>query len=161
MAAVRYGYGTAMGNDLRGNTDMAATLDTSTDRGKHVERRLKNDIMAWLTTVRPSGQPDSVPVWFLWDGGTILIYSRPDKGKLHNLEANPRVSVTIDDTKGGGDVIRIEGTAELVADHPLAHEHPAYLAKYGKPIEYIGYDAEGFGRAYSAAIRVTPTRFRI
>lgn len=137
-----------------------ATLDTSTDRGKHVERRLREDIIAWLTTVRPSGQPDSVPVWFLWDGDTVLVYSQPDATKMHNLERNPKVTLAVDDTRGGGDVIRIEGIAEYVSEHPAAHEVPAYLEKYGAGIEHIGYDAETFARAYSAAIRITPTRYR-
>jgi PPOX class probable F420-dependent enzyme len=136
------------------------TLDTSTDRGKHVERRLKEDTIAWLTTVRPSGQPDSVPVWFLWDGETLLVYSRPDQTKMQNLAANPKVTLTIDNTYGGGDVIRVEGTAEHVAGHPLAHEVPAYLEKYASGIERIGYDPQGFANSYSAAIRITPSRFR-
>jgi hypothetical protein len=39
--------------------------------------------MAWLTTVRPDGQPDSVPVWFLVrDDETILVDSQPKKIKL-------------------------------------------------------------------------------
>jgi PPOX class probable F420-dependent enzyme len=138
-----------------------ATLDTSTDRGRHVERRLKEDVIGWLTTVRPTGQPDCVPVWFLWDGETILVYSRPNQTKMSNLEQNPRVTLTIDDTKGGGDVIRIEGLARHVEDHPLAHELPEYLEKYGDGITRIGYDPEGFANSYSAAIIITPTRFRV
>ena len=139
----------------------AVRLDTSTDRGRHVEQRLRDDIIAWLTTVRPSGQPDSVPVWFLWDGDTVLIYSRPDKTKLHNLEQNPRVTLVIDDTRGGGDVIRIEGTARHAPDHPGPHEVPAYDAKYASSIRRIGYDdAQQFGEHYSAAIIVTPTKYR-
>ncbi len=139
-----------------------ARLDTSTDRGKHVERRLREDIIAWLTTVRPSGQPDSVPVWFLWDGECIIIYSRPNKTKLRNLAENPRVTVTIDDTKGGADVIRIEGIAQHVENHPLAYELPGYAEKYDEQIRYIGYeDARDFARDYSATVVVTPTRYRI
>lgn len=138
-----------------------ATLDTSTDRGRHVERRLNEDVIGWLTTVRPSGQPDSVPVWFLWDGETILVYSRPEQTKMHNIEHNPRVTFTVDDTRGGGDVIRIEGTATHVASHVPVHRNSAYLEKYTASIQRIGYDPEGFSASYSAAIIITPTRFRI
>jgi PPOX class probable F420-dependent enzyme len=141
---------------------MAATLDTSTERGKHVERRLNDDIIAWLTTVRPSGQPDSVPVWFLWQDGKLIIYSRPDQTKLRNLAENPKVTVVLDNTNGGGDVIRIEGTAEHLPDYPACHELPAYVKKYAERIAYIGYGTpENFARSYSAPIIVTPTRFRV
>jgi Pyridoxamine 5'-phosphate oxidase len=49
--------------------------------------------MAWLTTVRPDGQPVSVPVWFLMrEDGTILLYSQPGTQKLRNIQpqATPR-----------------------------------------------------------------------
>jgi hypothetical protein len=31
------------------------------ERREHVEARLRSNLMAWLTTVRPDGQPDSSP----------------------------------------------------------------------------------------------------
>jgi PPOX class probable F420-dependent enzyme len=135
-----------------------ASLDTNTERGAHAAQRLHDELIAWLTTVRPSGQPDTVPVWFLWDGATLLIYSRPEQSKLRNIARNPRVSVVLDNTHGGGDVVRIEGTAELVAGHPLASDVPEYVAKYTAAIQRIGYDPKSFAGAYSEAIRVTPTK---
>ncbi len=135
-------------------------LDTSTERGRHVATRLREDIVGWLTTVRPSGQPDSVPVWFLWDGETIVIYSRPNQVKLRNIASNPHVSFTVDDTKGGGDVIRIEGTAAVDAAQPRPDASPAYKAKYDQHIIDIGYTAAEFAAAYSEAIVITPTRYR-
>jgi PPOX class probable F420-dependent enzyme len=141
---------------------MTAILDTSTQRGQHVERRLNEDVIAWLTTVRPSGQPDSVPVWFLWKDGRIIVYSRPNQPKMRNLAENHRVTLTIDNTGGGSDVIRIEGTAAHDPSYPACHEVPAYVQKYAERIAYIGYGTpENFAQTYSAAIVVTPTRFRV
>jgi PPOX class probable F420-dependent enzyme len=141
---------------------MTAILDRTTQRGQHVERRLQADLIAWLTTVRPSGQPDSVPGWFLWQDDTLVIYSRLNQTKLRNLAENPKVTLTIDNTNGGSDVIRIEGTARHDPDFPPCHEVPAYVEKYREQIAYIGYDTpEKFARTYSAAIVITPTRFRV
>ena len=80
---------------------MTATLDTSTQRGQHVEQRLNEDVIAWLTTVRPSGQPDSVPVWFIWQDGRIIVYTPPHQTKMRNLAENPKVTLTLDNTNGG------------------------------------------------------------
>ena len=60
-------------------------LDITTEAESHADRRLREERIAWLTTVRADGsdgQPQSVPVWFLWDGETFLVYSRPDRQKL-------------------------------------------------------------------------------
>ena len=97
---------------------MAITLDLQSRRGRHAESRLEQDTIAWLTTVRPTGQPDTVPVWFLWRDNAILIYSQPHTRKLKNLAQNANVSVVLDDTDGGGDVVRIEGTAKHLPPAP-------------------------------------------
>lgn len=137
----------------------SATLDTTDPRAAHAQQRLWSDIIAWLTTVRPSGQPDTVPVWFYWeDGGTALIYSRPNQSKLRNIAQNPRVSLVLDNTGGGGDVVRIEGTARRLLDFPPATAVPEFIAKYAAGIQRLGSDPDGFAGAYSEAIRVTPTK---
>ena len=48
-------------------------LDTTTEAGARAEGRLRDEGIIWLTTVRSDGQPQSVPVWFLWNGESFLI----------------------------------------------------------------------------------------
>ena len=50
-------------------------LDTTTG----ADRRLREEEVAWLTTVRSSGQPQSVPIWFLWDGETFPVTHGGDR----------------------------------------------------------------------------------
>jgi nitroimidazol reductase NimA-like FMN-containing flavoprotein (pyridoxamine 5'-phosphate oxidase superfamily) len=50
-------------------------LDTTTETGARAERRLREEEIAWISTVRSDGQPQSVPIWFLWEGETFLICS--------------------------------------------------------------------------------------
>lgn len=141
---------------------MEITVDASTRRGRHVDSRLRTDLIAWLTTVRPSGQPDTVPIWFVWLNGQIVLYSQPRTTKLRNLAHNPKVSVVLDDTRGGEDVVRIEGTALAVPAHPGADQVPEYVAKYAERIREIGYATPAaFARSYSVPVIVTPTKVRI
>jgi PPOX class probable F420-dependent enzyme len=115
--------------------------------------------MAWLTTVSPAGKPDSVPVWFLVrDDDSILVYSQPGKAKLRNIDANPKVSLGLDVTDIGRDIIRIEGTAARPTDHPAADRVPEYVAKYVERIGAIFGTTERFAEAFSEAIVITPTR---
>src|SRR2546425_12373164 len=60
-----------------------ALIDASSEFGQRAERRLRDEKLAWLTTVDSKGTPQPIPVWFLWDGAdSILIYSKPDTAKL-------------------------------------------------------------------------------
>ncbi len=136
-------------------------LDTTSGSGARADRRLREEEAAWLTTVRQDGQPQSVPVWFLWDGESFLIYSQPGRQKLKNVGRNPRVALNLNSNAQGGDVVRAEGTAEVAGDVPPADEVDEYLEKYREAIARIGFDPDGFARTYSVALRVTPTRWQV
>ena len=136
-------------------------LDTTTEAGGRAGRRLREEEVGWLTTVRRDGQPQSVPVWFLWDGETMLVYSQPGRQKLRNIERNPRVGFNLNSSATGGDVARAECTAEVIEDAPPSDEVPEYLEKYRESIARIGFDPEGFARAYPVALRLTPSRWRV
>jgi PPOX class probable F420-dependent enzyme len=127
----------------------------------HADGRLRREVIAWLTTVRGDGQPQSSPVWFLWDGRTILIHSLPGSQKVPNIRRNPRVSLHLNDDGAGGDVVSIEGTATIAEGDPPLTDVPEYVEKYRDLIAALGSDPDGFAEAYSVAIRVTPTRWRI
>lgn len=136
-------------------------FDATSEAGGRAERRLREEEICWLTTVRADGQPQSVPVWFLWDGEGFLVYSQPGRQKLRNIARNPRVDVNLNSNARGGDVVRAECVAEIVEDPPPAIEVGPYLEKYREAIARIGYEPEGFARAYSVALRLTPTRWQV
>jgi len=135
-------------------------LDPSKPAHARATRRLHSEPIAWLTTVRADGQAQSSPVWFLWDGRTFLLYSQPGAQKVRNLAANPKVALHLDDDGGGGDIVTVEGTAEVEPRTPRADRVGEYLAKYRAAIEALGYEPGPFARTYSTAIRVRPTRVR-
>jgi len=126
---------------------------------ERVESRLRSNLIAWLTTVRPDGQPVSVPVWFLLrDDETILLYSKPEQAKLRNIALNPKVSVALDVTDIGRNIVRLEGTATQAHDQPAADKNAAYLAKYTERIAALFATPEQFAALFSAAIIITPAK---
>jgi PPOX class probable F420-dependent enzyme len=140
---------------------MNITAHLPADRREHVEARLRQNFMAWLTTVRPNGQPESVPVWFLVrDDDSILLYSQPDTVKLRNIAENPKVALALDVTDIGRDIVRLEGTARRAENLPPANEVPAYVAKYRERIGAMFDTADRFAELFSVAVLVTPTRLR-
>ena len=137
---------------------MASVLDLTQERHVHIDQRLHNDEVIWLNSVRPDGRPHAVVVWFLWDGETILIFSRPKNQKVSNIRHNQNVLLALDNTNNGEDPITIEGTAALLANNEVNVTLDAYIKKYGEGIKGLGTTPEQMGADYSQAIRITPTR---
>lgn len=133
-------------------------VDTNTETGKLADGRLRNDEIIWLTTVTPKGQPQPVPVWFLWDGETVLIYSQPNQAKIRNIRQNPRVALNFNSDPRGNQVVRMEGRAEIDDSVGLATDVPAMVEKYREGIKRLYSEPEDFARDYSVAIRVTPSK---
>jgi PPOX class probable F420-dependent enzyme len=134
---------------------------TPADR-ERVEARLRQDLIAWLTTVRRDGQPVSVPVWFLTrEDGTILLYSQPGKQKLRSIAGNPKVSLGLDVTDIGRNIVRLEGTATVAHDEPAADKQPAYLAKYAERIAAMFSTPERFAELFSTPVIITPTKLSV
>jgi PPOX class probable F420-dependent enzyme len=124
---------------------------------EQIEKHLANDKIVWLTTVTPAGRPAPRPVWFVWDGTAVVIYSQQDVAKLKHIAGNDQVSLNFNCSPGGGDVVVISGRAELVPDAPLPSALPGLLDKYLEAIQAMGYTQEWYD-AYNTAIRVVPDR---
>ena len=124
---------------------------------KHVQSRLKKEPIIWLATSR-TDRPHAVPVWFWWDGESILVYSLPGQ-KVRDIEANANVALHLNTDASGDDVVRIEGTARLVPRQPPAYRVPAYVRKYAKKIKGYDWTPKSFSEQYHVAIRIKPTRF--
>ncbi len=135
-------------------------FNTDSEFDQRVRRRLANEWIIWLTTIDSKGRPQPRPVWFLWNGETFIIYSRPNTFKLNHIKANPQVSLHFDGDGKGGDIIIFSGEAVVEKIQPSAHEQAAYAAKYPEGFKRINMTAEQFAAAYSDVIRVTPTKLR-
>ncbi|MFN8514522.1 MAG: TIGR03667 family PPOX class F420-dependent oxidoreductase [Thermomicrobiales bacterium] len=134
-------------------------IDFSTEFGKHAKDRLEREEVGWLITVGSDGTPQPSPVWFLWDGETILIYSRPDTPKVRNVRRHPQTAFHLDGDEQGGNIVILIG--EVTIDDTLpADQHSAYLEKYAAPIIRIGLTNESFADGYSTPLRFRPTRLR-
>jgi PPOX class probable F420-dependent enzyme len=125
---------------------------------EQIERHLISDQIAWLTTVTPSGWPAPRPVWFVWDGSAITIYSLNSGAKQRHIAANDKVTVHFDSGPGGGDIVVIYGRASVVPDAPPPSKFPGLLDKYLPTIEHMGQPVSWYDEEYKVAIRVTPER---
>jgi PPOX class probable F420-dependent enzyme len=134
--------------------------DPGTPFGERVQRRLREDRVIWLTAVDATGAPQPNPVWFYWDGETLLVNNRPDAKRLQHIQRNPKVSLNFDSDGEGGDVVVFNGEARVIPDGPPATAAAAYVEKYREEIPGIGRTPETLAAEYSVALRISITKVR-
>jgi PPOX class probable F420-dependent enzyme len=71
---------------------------------------------AIIVTMRDSGRPHAVPVWYAPDGDDIVLFTGADTVKGRALQANPAVTVVVDDDRPPYAFVSVEGAAELSRD---------------------------------------------
>jgi len=138
-----------------------AVLDLRKRKHAHAAKRLRDELIVWLTTVSRQGQPRSSPVWFWWDGDAFHLFSQPRKPKLLNIAANPLVSLHLEGGREGEDIVVFEGRAKIVRNGQAATSFPEYIGKYRRPIASYGWTPESFAADYAVPIMVRPTRVRV
>jgi len=89
---------------------------------RRIAQRLRRELVIWLTTVRADGMPQPTPVWFLWDGATFLIYTKPNAHKLRNLAHDSNVALSLNCDAWGSEVVVFTGEASLDETHRLSIE---------------------------------------
>lgn len=136
-------------------------IDRTDPMGAHAIERLERERTGWLTTVTPDGQPQTMPVWFLWQDGEILVYGRRRAVRNANLAANTRVAFVLNTDDEGADLVIIEGEATVVPNERAAADNETYIAKYRSLIEGYGWTPESFSTDYPHTIRIRPTRVRL
>jgi PPOX class probable F420-dependent enzyme len=112
-----------------------------------------------FATTGPDG-PHVAPVWFVWDGQALWVYSLTRSQRWANLARDPRVAVVVDDGHHYHELrgVEVEGEAVMVGPVPrtggedqpapeLAEPERLMAAKYFDP----AHQAAGAGRTNPAA----------
>ena len=124
------------------------------------DRRLRTDIVGWLTTVDATGTPMSSVVSFFWDGETVVFYSEPDTAKLSSLANNPKVWFHLNSDEIGDRMVSHEGDCVVDDDAPKSNKWPEYLTKYAEPYRRWGMDPDDTAHRFWVACQISPERVR-
>ena len=135
-------------------------LDFNSTLGQVIERRLRQEQVIWLTTVDAHLTPQPRPVWFHWDGETVLILSQADAAKVRHVSRNPRVALNFNTDAGGGQVGVLIGEARRVAEPLDPQRLEAYTKKYAQGIRDLGMTSESMLAEYRVVLLVTPLEMR-
>ena len=137
-------------------------IDFTSKLGKKAKRHLKQEYFIWLTTVDSSGTPQPRPVWFILEGDSLLMYSKPDSFKLKHIVNSPNISLHFNtpDAKGEEDVIVFSGTAKIDPKAEPVNKNSVYLRKYRTGIKSLASTPQKFAEEYSTAVRIKLTSLR-
>ncbi len=113
-----------------------------------VHRRLQQEKIVWVATVRPNGAPHLTPVWFVWTGDHLFICISPNSRKARNLARNPQVAVSLED---GRNVVIMEGIATQATEDERTRIAPLFQDKYGWNILQ--------DTTYTLLLKLIPTKF--
>ena len=141
-------------------------IEWGTKLGARAQERLAAERVAWLTTVTPDGQPQSMPVWFLWRPeasggiGELLVYSHRAAIRNRNLRTNPRVAILLPDDGLADHFVSLDAEARIDEGFAQAEANPAYLDKYGDLLARYDWTPAYFSQQYSVPILIRPTTLR-
>ncbi|GAB2624301.1 pyridoxamine 5'-phosphate oxidase family protein [Streptomyces capparidis] len=98
-----------------------------------------------VATVSPDGTPHVSPLWFLWDGAALWLYSLTRSRRWADIRRDPRIGVVVDDGHDYGELRGVElgGRAEPVGEAPRTGAPHRELAAVEPPFarKYFGVDA--------------------
>ncbi len=135
-------------------------LDLNTPLGRKIEHRLNEEQVIWLTTVDASLTPQPRPVWFHWDGETLLILSQANAAKVRHITRNPRVALNFNTDAEGGEVGVLIGEARLLQEPLDPARLQVYIEKYAEGIEDLDLTPESMLAEYRSVLLVTPHALR-
>ncbi len=126
-----------------------------------VARLLEGPNLARLAYTGRDGRPRVVPIWFLYQGGEILMVTGPRAEKVRALAANAAVALSIDSSQPPYGVLLIDGDATLEEVEGVAPEYRQIVERYlgGATDAYLAQLLPRVRR--QVRIRVRPLRWRV
>ena len=84
---------------------------------------LESTAIAFISTIGPTGAPQTTPQWFLWEDGALHFSLVDGRQKLRNLRRDPRLSVVVANPADPTWYVEFRGHVDdLVPDPELALE---------------------------------------
>jgi hypothetical protein len=91
---------------------------------------LESTAVAFVSTIGPRGEPQSTPLWFLWEAGTLRFSLVEGRQKLRNLRRDPRISVVVVDPSDPTWYVELRGHIDVLTPDPGLELERAVAEKY-------------------------------
>ena len=117
-----------------------------------------------LATLGPGG-PHVSPVWFVWDGGVLWVYSLTRSQRWTDIQRDPRVAAVVDAGEHYHELhgVEIEGEAVVVGPVPRSADEDPQTPELAEPERLMAakYQHPGGGMIHDgrhAWLRINPAK---
>ncbi len=112
---------------------------------------LREKVFAHVATIGPHGEPQSTPVWIDWDGTSVRFSQTKARQKLHNLQRDPHIALSMTDPTNPYRYLELRGVVTRIEDDP----QNAFIDKLAK--KYMGKDRYPYHQPGDERVVVTVT----
>ncbi|HEY0756845.1 MAG TPA: PPOX class F420-dependent oxidoreductase [Ktedonobacteraceae bacterium] len=103
-----------------------------------VQNILHAKALVHLATIGPQGEPQSSPMWFLWDGEYIKFTHTTERQKYQNIQRDPRVAISATDLADPYIHAEFRGVVERIEEDPTGAFYDTLAEHYASPSRYRG-----------------------
>ena len=118
-------------------TDVAHVMDMPVAR-----ELLRDEPILHLSYTGRDGAPRVIPIAYLWDGASFLMWTVPGSAKVGALQADPRVAITIDVPGPPLRVLLVRGQATLTSVDGVPDGYLEASHRTLPPDTWDGFDAQ-------------------
>ena len=137
------------------------SIDFNSEFGQKALSQLHHDHVSGLQPPRSkSGTPQPNVVWFLYQDGDIIVYTKPAYQRLENIAKNPKVSLNFNTPEDGEAMTVFTGTAVIDPATKSVIDNPEYIEKYERWMDHIGTTPQAMSDDYSVPIRIKLEKLR-
>ncbi|WP_195210500.1 PPOX class F420-dependent oxidoreductase [Actinomarinicola tropica] len=91
---------------------------------------LESDAVALVSTLGAGGEPQTTPLWFLWEDGQLRFSLVEGRQKLRNLRRDPRISVVVIDPSDPTWYVELRGRIGPLVEDPALELERKVAEKY-------------------------------
>jgi PPOX class probable F420-dependent enzyme len=84
----------------------------------HIDEFLSRANAAVVATLRPDGSPHTVPTWYDWEAGRVLLNMHESRLRLRFLRRDPRAALTVLDGESWYSHVSLIGRVVSIEDDP-------------------------------------------
>lgn len=84
-------------------------------------------LFAKLTTLMKDGSPHTTPIWYMYDGGQLIVNTTRERQKFKNIQRDDRVALLIDD---GYSYVLFRGRARVADERDAKKDIESLAVRY-------------------------------